>query len=641
MLVVDKLNLINTKYIKICDVEVLKKYYDELTKNITSQGISGLIDENLKADAYALSYRLGLKILSIDYFETFKESYYNDLINFIDEVIKRSKDYPNTLIIANNLLNISNKVYNIIKDINHLLDKVIKDNVVTTNNEDDLIKVKNELLKINSDFNITNPFINIEYININDNINNYLKKNIDLVDESIIKLSKELENNLIKKYLIPLDKTYLKYEYYQGEVIKNNTDYYNYVIYTPFKDELDLFLTHYEKTINLVNYLDLNQIKKEDLKDLFNVIIKRRLSFCYLNLDLINDNNSLDIIYNSLNELALNKVISYIYSSTSNRNIYDNFSDYINKNNLNNSLSYAYLSMPNYENFCQILNSNNLENEKIKDLAFCGFIGLNRILIDASIGENWFNNALILSKKRTEAAKSFLENIAFQDLLIDSKWGDFKKNSFDIFDDNPNYDDFDYDKLHDLNPKNIKKIFNSNINIFEKCHLAVSYALLHRDDKSTWSLISKEEKFERVIDATYLVYQLLNLKFLPKVEFKEIVDNSPTTLGCCYDGGKRIVYKNKYVEEDVLGIFGTICHESYHALQHLLKDNLQNNRFNSWYFHNLGITEGQVKEYIEIDKYYTTSDFNLYYSHATEWGARAFANDCLKAIDRSNNIDFE
>lgn len=303
-------------------------------------------------------------------------------------------------------------------------------------------------------------------------------------------------------------------------------------------------------------------------------------------------------------------------------------------------ISFEYLSMPLYEETVALFEEKGMiraedgDYEYVrKNLPFIGFTGLNRAVSAFASGKDWRPAAAALSAERTAAAHKYLEKLPSQALFIDGGWGELSEDKTD-----DSRREFDYDDIRSVNPANVKKIVAGGFTVFEKIGLLVRYCTLAGDDVSSWQTMDKDIREARICEATVLVMRALGIGFDPEVAVLDELENKGAG-GLCCDGGKRILFKRSCTL-DYEWMIDSICHECYHAFQHMVEYGPWNDR----YWTDFGVTKGRKAEWLVNTgkKYFSNTSSAAYLVQVVEAEARAFAKDCLRDSERVwHTVDFD
>lgn len=317
---------------------------------------------------------------------------------------------------------------------------------------------------------------------------------------------------------------------------------------------------------------------------------------------------------------------AYIVADDGTRAVYDEAIKCASGEVTSLDISFMYLTLPDFVQTVELMQGLKMlyDGGDIdfvrKNMPFVGFTGLDEVVKAFRAGADWKKIAAERSQDNFLAASKYMLRLPRQALFIDGGWGNYHE---DIVVNRSKT--FDYDDVRIVNPDNIRKIMDGNFTLFQKCGMISTYCLLCGASAADWAGFSPEVKSERLTEASKLVMRALGVNIVPKVEVLENV-GSKGAGGTCYDGGKRIVYKNSCVK-DFDWTSKAVCHECFHAFQHrAISEGWQD-----WFETELHLTPGRIDQwsynfgkYRNIDK-----DYDGYMIQIVESDARAFENDCL------------
>lgn len=319
--------------------------------------------------------------------------------------------------------------------------------------------------------------------------------------------------------------------------------------------------------------------------------------------------------------------MAYIVADDGTRGVYDEAIEAATGSYSSLDVSFFYLSMPDFQQTVEIMQELKMLSDDGADIdfvrsnmPFMGFAGFNEAVKAYAANADWKKIAAELSQDNFAAATKYMLRLTRQALFIDGGWGNYHE---DIVINKAKT--FDYDDIKAVNPDNIRKIMEGNFSLFQKCGMISSYCLLCGASASDWADFSPEIKSERLTEASKLVMRALGVPIVPKVEVLEKLDSAGAG-GTCYDGGKRIVYKNSCVK-DFDWTSKAVCHECFHAFQrHAINEGWQD-----WYETELHVTPGRIEQWKYNSSRYRNidADYEVYMIQIYESDARAFENDCL------------
>lgn len=411
------------------------------------------------------------------------------------------------------------------------------------------------------------------------------------------------------------------------------------VLCTPFSDEAELFAV--KNSPAEVYGVAANAFEgrtAESINNIFDLFARRGANVLVHGLERYRGENKEDICRGAMRFGRAGRKI-FLIDGSGERRIYDEALKAAPAGGFSAAdVSFEYLSVPMYEEVIELFESSGMirpaDYEFVRTkLPFMGFVGLNYAVAAYASKKDWRAAAEAHSAQNAPAAKKYLEKIPSQALLIDKGWGDFSE---DIVDESRR--EFDYDDIKAVDPKNIRKIMESDLTVYEKCGAIVRYCTVAGDDYSVWQSLDVQVQSERLTEATKLVMRALGVGIVPEVKVLEELENK-TAGGLCCDGGKRILYRKDCVQNYAWTI-DAVCHECHHAFQHMV----MYGPWKDWYWTELGVTKGRKEEWLVNTgrKYFSNTKTAAYYVQVLECEARAFAKDCLRDLDRVwHTIDFD
>lgn len=317
----------------------------------------------------------------------------------------------------------------------------------------------------------------------------------------------------------------------------------------------------------------------------------------------------------------------YLVDDGGTRKIYDDAENLAKGEVTALDISFLYLSLPDFtqtvEEFQRLgmISDDGGEIDYIrKNMPFMGFAGLNEAVKVFSAGADWKSVARTISEDNFAAAEKYMLRLSRQGLLLDNGWGSYHE---DIT--LQKAKKFDYDDIKSVNPDNVKRIMEGNFSLFTKCGMISTYCLLSGASAADWAGFAPELKAERLTEASKLVMRALGVDIVPVVEVLPEAGGKNAG-GTCYDGGKRIVYKDSCVK-DFDWTAKAVCHECFHAFQrHAITSGWQD-----WYETELHVTPGRIDQWsLNFGKYRNIDkDKDGYLIQIVESDARAFENDCF------------
>lgn len=317
---------------------------------------------------------------------------------------------------------------------------------------------------------------------------------------------------------------------------------------------------------------------------------------------------------------------AYIVADDGTRSVYDEALTFADGGLSPLDISFLYLSLPDFSQTVEIMQELGMLTGGAdidfvrKNMAFAGFAGFNEAVRAFRAGADWKKIVSERSQDNFDLSSKYMLRLPRQALFIDGGWGSYRE---DII--TRKAKSFDYDDIRGVNPDNIRRIMESNFSLFLKCGMISTYCLLCGADGAAWAGFSPEVKSERLTEATKLVMRALGMSTVPQVEVLDDIEVKGAG-GLCYDGGKRIVYKNSCIS-DFDWTAKAVCHESFHAFQRFaITEGWQD-----WYETELHVTAGRIDQWnYNFGKYRPINkDKDGYMIQIVESDARAFENDCL------------
>lgn len=400
------------------------------------------------------------------------------------------------------------------------------------------------------------------------------------------------------------------------------------VLFTPFPDEAELFagVNAGGAKVYRLQSLAFENAEKGVISEVFNNLSNLGADCVIYGMPHFRAKNGGEF-YRAVMRFCRGGRRAYIVADDGTRTVYDDALKAADGELTALDISFLYLTMPDFVQTVELMQKLNMlsgDGGDIdfvrKNMPFVGFAGFNEAVKAFNAGADWKKIASERSQDNFRAASKYMLRLTRQALFIDGGWGNYHD---DIVVNKTKH--FDYDDIKGVNPDNIRKIMDGNFTLFQKCGMISTYCLLCGDSASDWAGFSPELKSERLTEASKLVMRALGMDIVPKVEVLENL-SAKGAGGTCYDGGKRIVYKNSCVK-DFDWTSKAVCHECFHAFQHTaIAEGWQD-----WYETELHVTPGRIDQwsynfgkYRNIDK-----DHDGYMIQIVESDARAFENDCL------------
>jgi len=445
---------------------------------------------------------------------------------------------------------------------------------------------------------------------------------------------------LLNEMITPVPEEFSSYEYCPVIAEREHAYAGTVVVCTPFADELELFAWSYSKKqgceLAIVDAAALNGKDAHAVELLFSTVSKAGQCLLFCGMERYRGDSR--FLYQKI--LTFGKTCGkkvFVMDGYGDKRIYNEMMAYIRSDSSFTLMdaAFVFLGMPSYAELTELLDKSGMleakdSREKVKKyLPFMGFVGLNRAFAARLLGRDWLEAGRRVSEERHADALKYLSLLPTQSLLLDIDWGDFGSPHARTERVRP---EIDYDSIRDVNPENIKKIMQGDFTIFERCGLLCRYCLTHGEDVSVWQSLPERELEKRLTLATRLVSRALGIELEPLITVHEEIPGYPNAWGLCVGGGKEILFKRVGLH-DPGDTLETICHECYHSFQHMATES----DFCEWYWRELGVTRGRIKNWLENQKrYFSPADKELgdnamavYRAQVVESEARAFATDCL------------
>ncbi len=637
----------NACYIFETDIAKLESALKDLASLCHEPWLS---KENLDA-CTALGFRIKVKILSLKFYNELTTERFDALKGYIEKMlpVANERGYAKTVALGERSINYASKVYDIMLDFpSHKARVCDGDWKVTACSREEAEEVKRILEQKKEKILALSPAQEIfgdkvRFIDARATACEKLTTVIEFCVKIIADMAKEYERGLLSLCTFDVEK-YGSYKYYP--VISDGSKKANALVVCTPVDEEFLLYAYAQARSNPAGLLALNASllsDKDDIKRIFNAIKGRGSDLAIVKANAYRGDFA--EFYRAIVSFGKEGRKVFVLDETGNRKTYSEMLAFCTKTDGFTALdiSFSYLSMPDYNEVVELFEKNEMlttvSRERVKSgLAFMGFVGLNEAMESFALGRDWFMKGAEISRANEKEAKLYIASAPSQEQFIDKGWGDFDT---DREVGNAHHGEFDYDCVREANRNNVRKIIESDTTLFAKCGLLVRYLIFHADDVSVWKTLSDEEREIRLNDATKAVMNALNLNIEPVVEIVKKFDHG-TLVGRCCDGGKLIQYRADYVVNEVEDLLDTICHECYHAFQHMAI----NNPWREWYWNLLGVTQGSLNGVRENNRAYIVGNekrfgeeaHTLYRIQVMECEARAFAFNC---IEQSKNITID
>lgn len=619
----DALTKINTLYYNSVSESELWDGVKELDKLL----FGGLLNEENRENAEALYLRLVVKLKLLEYLREFDIRVYSELSDYLstESVKAENRGYIKTFNVLNSANALLERVKGIISPANDLKAGLFEG--LSAEASQSALNAAESLLKKAENTDFSSPFGDgVKFPDIQLRVFDYIakiKSSLNaLIAAGLEKSAGENFREIPKIY--SLSEYYPLPEYSEGE--SSNAE----VVCTPFAEEALLYCAHScreNKKIYILDGLKLENKSESEICELLEIAVKLDYDIAVLSLSALSKNKRNNLFESAMR--AGNKGIRvFLHDSCGDNGIYDSCMKIaLDKNIGVKSINAAFVSMPAFGDVCAEFEKKGIisgpaDYDKLREMPFIGFNGLNKVVTSFISGADWLKTGRKISKKNEAVARSYLARLKSSYLFIDSGWGDFTATDKN----NAETDgEFDYDGVREIDLENVRRIIESGHSVFAKCGMIARYCTLGGGDVTDWEKIDRMEMAERVKLATRLVFRLLKVDIVPEVEIADALKNG-TAGGICSFGGKQIVFKYDSCK-NITWLMGAIVHESYHAMQY----KLCNGGWSEWYLINLHITRGRVErwKYTNKSEYYDgNTNSVVYIVHVYENDAYAFEIDC-------------
>lgn len=613
----------------------------------------------LKERAEALSFRMRAKRYALLYFGDYGVPLCEEATAYLRRAIAvcEEKKYSKTLASLRALLALFEKTRSVIDGCETWLlrvrdkngEPVTDDSAVFTEVEEAISRKLTEAEGMSSDAVFAKG---VQFPDPKERVVADLKYELEGVRRALAKNLKRKEEELCARFIRPLSEEYGDFiEYYpllgEGEGGLAATIALN----TPFLREAELAVIQWAKLRGRESYLvhisAFSELPPENIGDIFSVLASKKADYLFSGIPACRDEKVRSAVLQGAFSLGKGGARVYLLDEEGKNALYGELFDLARRTDPSavSGIGYHFLTLPYFRDVLALLLEKGAVTEEAElrqlsaSVAFMGYEGLNAALTAYAQGNSWKERAIAASMKNKDRAMKYLSVLGAQYQLVDGEWGSF----LDLTSRSSDKKHVDYDDIKMRDPVNIDKILQTEMTIFEKCGALARYCTLYGDDESVWKTLGKEEKSERMTEATRLVMRTLGVPLLPEVrvlsdkEWKEEGKDSSAG-GLCCNGGTLILYRESSVDS-YDWVIGAICHECYHAFQHMAIGL----GWREWFYRELGVTKGRLPEWeYNFRNYYTDTKSQGYRVEVVESDARAFEHDCVEASGHFwNMIDFD
>ena len=618
----------NTEYTYSTDV-------NELTAALTS--VDGILaeknlNESNRANGEALKMRLTCKVYLLEYLQSLDDGAAEKLLNYVAEnkPIAEQKKYNKSGAVLSACAELVTAL--------RLYDKSKREITALCNSEaallhggKQIIAQAQTLIDALSATDFTSPFgDNVSFPDLKQNLTQTLS---DWRTGICGAYGKAIERSVSFK---PLD--YRKYDYFPVPEYDEGGKANVVILNTPFLDEARLYAANaIPKDVDIAEFDISSCDGKDGIERAFAFAEYKKCAVFFSHAELLAEGALRSFLRGAMTAGKSGAVI--FIADLDGGALYDTAIEVAFADETLSALdvSASYITMPSFADTLSELTSLGYVSEaecreKLKQMPFLGFMGLNEITRPEHL-RDCFTRGKKISAGNAAAAKRYLAKLKSAMLFIDGGWGDFY-GGVKVADESG---EFDYDGIADIDLSNIKRITESNATVFGQCGMLARYCTTGAGDISEWDKLDRAQIEERVTLAVNLVLRVLRVPVKPVVEVLDKIDNDGAG-GTCYDGGKRIVFKYSCCRE-LAWMRDAIVHECFHALQ----AKLTSGNWTEWYYDNMGITYGRVCKWQQTRerKYNNNTKSDIYQVHMFEADAYAFEIDCRRGLEQYwNSVDF-
>ncbi|MDE6293570.1 MAG: hypothetical protein K2L88_02975, partial [Clostridiales bacterium] len=507
----DKITAVNTVYYYSLDIDELQTALNDLEEVLSSPVLSA---QN-KDLGEALRMRVLCKIYALAYFVRFRDS----IIDKMDECIAENMPVANDRG-YNKSARVMTETQNLLKLVKHFCDTkdelsaLSKSDKILTS-ESGFLSVVDTLVKEVECLPLESPFgEEVEFIDVKARLCEYFG---DFKSEVYSAYGAALEHSVGCKNL-----DYNKYDYFPVPDYEEGGRAKAVILCTPFADEARLYAANAIEKDELLTEFDANEFAVSDdcISRVFAYIDYKKCAALITHAEMIGEDNLKSLLRRVM--CAGKRGANIFVIDTEGGRLYDT-AMIVAANDENLSaldISRAYITMPSFADVVDELKTIKLAQsdiecrEKLKEMPFLGFMGLNEI-IRPEYQSSWAAHGKKISAGHTAVAKRYLAKIKASMLFIDDGWGDFSSGTATVTD---SVGEFDYDDIGNLDLANIRRIVESEATIFGKCGMIARYCTTGVGDMVGWDKLSRDELLERVTLATRLVFRVLRVPIVPIVE---------------------------------------------------------------------------------------------------------------------------
>ena len=447
---------------------------------------SPLINEENKENAEFVLMKIDAKILALKYFtEGYLEQDYRALCEFLTPSMIQcfTRGWGKTKTLLESLKQVADIVSDVMKDAFKIMCSVRDSSGnCTTTQPEDLIFVRDEFLKkieqakaLPDTKELFGQGVKMFDIK-NDCVIKDLKEISDWADAQIVKIATEQTDYFFKTNVMmlsdePGDKDFT---FYPAMPDKSTTWAKTIILCSPFRDEVILFARAYEKENSVkfatFNANDFANKDNEFIDKIFEALKSKNVGAIFFGFAEYHGANEPYIMESILRFTNSGGTVLPV-DRRGDSGVYKDFLAVAKKCGMSvMDVTNRYLTMPPYKNVIIEFESRGMITGADYDflkkhMAFMGYVGMSKAVSLFAQGKRWRDDVLDISKAHESMVQTYIMHIPSQNQLIDADWIDLSitRNA------GRSQTEFDYDSIRSANPNNIRKILNSNLNVFQKC----------------------------------------------------------------------------------------------------------------------------------------------------------------------------
>ena len=629
----DILERANSVYYYFVKIPELGAAADELAALLKQSWLSA---EN-RDKVQSLLWRITAKRLALIYFEEGYDGADADAVK--DFALQKQKaalekGYENTARILSDLAMLVERVDKVMRDADEQASKIrtrswtgVSESAGECRQAEKLFKSKAEEIE---KISFPDPLFNkgVKFPDVKSEILRELKKVSDFAAKRAFELECRKNKDIITGARDLRESTDWKYCEYTATTDKSMRLPKTVFLCTPFTDEAELFAVQNSSgPVYLLERETLAGKSAAGLEKSFELFAREGAALLVTGLNGYGGDNKNDIFL-ALAKYGRSGCRAFIADESGDHELYSQAADVTGAEDI----CFIYLTMPGFSDVKEFLRERGMISDTAEDmkfvrenLAFMGYVGLNRAVQARTRDKDWKKEALAVVRGRAEKARRYIEKLPTQSQLLDSGWGDYSE----MVKGAPGAKaEFSYDDVAHVDRENIRKIMNAPVTFYQRCGLLATYCCGAGSDLSAWESTDMAEKQNRVALATRLLLRAMGVTVNGRVEFHDRIPGASAANGVCCNGGQVIKYRTGLLRKKFEETVHTVAHECMHALQFQAK----NAGWSGWMFSDLGVTSSRVEEWSLNYDHLIDKPYEAYRNQILEADADAFAYDCVRAI---------